>query len=138
MKTPVHSIPGKMDTFWIQDVHAILDQWTTYVVPLADFKEAVLVKGLNYAKSHLGKAWIVDSSTAKGAFSGEIQDFIGADLFPAFAKAGIKYFITILPKESAVTRMTVKNYSSKVGPSGIKLVEVNSVDDAIEWLKQNK
>lgn len=138
MKTLIHSIPGKMDTFWLSDVHAILDTWTTYVVSLADFKEAVLIKGLTHAKNNRGRAWIVDSSTARGAFGNEIQDFIGTDIFPSFAKAGIKYFITILPKESAVTKMTVKSYSAKVGPSGIQLVEVNSVDDAIEWLKQNK
>ncbi len=138
MKTQIHSIPGKMDTYWISDVNAILDIWTTYTVSLKDFNEAVLVKGINHSKAHKGRAWIVDSSTAKGAFSPEIQNFIGSDVFPTFAKSGVKYFITILPKDSALTRMTVKNYSSKVGPNGIELVEVDSVDDAIEFLKENK
>lgn len=138
MKSKLHSIPDKMDTFWISEVHAVLDQWITYSVSLADFKEAVLIKGVNYAKANNGVAWIVDSSTAKGAFSSEIQNFIGTDIFPTFAKIGIKYFITILPKENAITKLTVKNYQSKVGPNGIQLVEVNSVDDAVEWLKQHK
>jgi hypothetical protein len=138
MRTQIHNIPGKMETSWISEVNAVLDTWTTYVVSLSDFKEAVLVKGLDYARKHKGIAWIVDSSTAHGAFSQEIQAFIGSDVFPSFAKAGIKYFITILPKESAVTKMTVKNYMAKVGPNGLQLVECNSVEDAVEWLKQNK
>jgi len=138
MKTQIHSIPGKMDTYWVSDVNAILDVWTTYAVSLQDFSDAVLVKGVKHAKANKGIAWIVDSSTAKGAFSPEIQQFIGTDIFPAFTKNGIKYFITILPKESALTRMTVKNYSSKAGPNGLELVEVNSVEDAIEFLKGKK
>jgi len=97
-----------------------------------------LVKGLNYAKTHKGIAWIVDSSEAKGSFPPEIQEFIGSDVFPAFAKNGIKYFITITSKESALTRMTISTYSAKTGPHGLQLLEVNSVDDAIEWLKNNK
>lgn len=138
MKTQINSIPGKMDTYWVPDVHSILDVWTTYAVSMQEFSDAVLVKGVKYAKANKGIAWIVDSSSAKGAFSPEIQAFIGNDVFPAFTKNGIKYFITILPKESALTRMTVKNYSSKAGPNGLELVEVNSVEDAFEFLKEKQ
>jgi hypothetical protein len=82
------------------------------------------------------KAWIVDSSKATGTFSQEIQEFIGTDVFKAFAGAGIKYFITI-NSSSAVTRMTVRNYSAKIGSSGIKLVDVPTLSAAIDWLKRN-
>lgn len=132
----VHSIAGKLDVKWVPEVRAILDTWTSYFIPLADFKEAVAVKGLSFAKAHKARAWIVDSSTAKGAFSADIQAYIGTELFPAFAKAGIKCFITIT-SESAVTKMTVANYSAKAGPSGLKLVEATSATEAIEWLKKN-
>jgi hypothetical protein len=138
MKTLIHSIAGKMDTYWISDVKAMLDVWTTYAVSLQEFSDSVLVKGIKHAKANKAIAWIVDSSSAKGAFSPEIQNFIGTDIFPAFTKNGIKYFITILPKDSALTRMTVKNYSSKAGPNGLELVEANSVDGAIEFLKDKK
>jgi|GEM_PF-1024495 len=138
MKTLVHSIPGKLETYWLSDANSMLDIWTTYSITLAEFKETILERGIKYAKANKANAWIVDSSGAKGAFGQEIQEFIGTDVLPSFAKAGIKYFITILPKDSAVTKMTVKNYSAKVGPSGIKLVEVNNIDDAVKWLKQNQ
>ena len=82
-------------------------------------------------------AWIVDSSKAEGVFTQDIQQFIASELFPTFVKNGIKYFITINASASAVTKMSVRSYSSKVGPAGMKLVEVRSVKDAITWLKAN-
>jgi hypothetical protein len=68
----------------------------------------------------------------------DIQTLIGEDIFPAFVKNGIKYFITINSKVSALTKMTVKKYSAKVEPNGLKLVELNSVEDAIIWLENQK
>lgn len=133
----VHSIPGKLTVTWQNDVKAIVDSWDSYSITLEQFSDAVLAKGVNFAKSHKAVAWIVDSSKAKGAFSVEIQNFIGSDVFPAFAKIGIKYFITITSQISSVTKMSVKNYSAKTGPNGLKLVEVGSVSEAIEWLKHN-
>jgi len=131
----IHNIPGKLEVTWREDVKAIVDTWTSYFVTMEDFKEAVLIKGLNHAKENGGIAWIVDSSIAKGAFSQEIQDFIGTDLFPAFQKNGIKYFITINSNVSAITKMTVNEYSFKTALSGLKLIEINSIDEAITCLK---
>jgi len=131
----IHSVPGKLVCEWRDDVKAVVDTWTTYSVSKEEFREAVLVKGVDYAKTRKVVAWIVDSSKAVGTFSPEIQDFIGTDVFPAFAKIGVKYFITINSKVSALTKMTVANYSAKTGPNGLQLVEVNSVADAVIWLK---
>jgi len=133
----IYEIPQKLRVDWNSEVRAIIDTWTTYFVSLEEFKKAVLTDGLNHAKANNGQAWIVDSSSAKGVFSQEIQAFIGSDIFPAFAANGIKYFITINSKVSAMTRMNVNTYSAQTGPNGIQLVEVNSVDDAIMWLKEN-
>lgn len=132
----VHSVPGKLEVYWEEKAKAIVDVWSSYYISLAEFKEATIGKGLEYAKSHGGHAYIVDSSNAKGAFTQEIQDFIDSDIFPAYAKGGIKFFITIT-SESAVTKLTVSSYSAKLGPHGIQLVEVDSVGSAVEWLKQN-
>ncbi len=134
----VCSIPDKMETTWSNEAKCIVDTWTSYIVTIDEFREAVLVKGLDHSKANGGIAWIVDSSTAKGSFRQEIQDFIGSDIFPAFAANGIKYFITITSQASAITKMTVSSYSAKAGPCGLNLVEVDSVENAIEWLKLNK
>jgi hypothetical protein len=50
----------------------MVDTWTTYNVSLEEFKDAVLVKGVNYARANGGVAWIVDSSKAQGVFTQEI------------------------------------------------------------------
>ncbi len=134
----IQQIEGKMVTTWNEEVKAVIDTWTDYFISLDEFIEAVLIKGLNYAKANGGIAWIVDSSQAKGVFSQEIQKFIETDVFKAFADNGIKYFITVTSKVSSLTKLTVYRYSAKAGPAGVKLLEVNNVDEAIEWLKLNK
>jgi hypothetical protein len=137
MRQKVHEIPGRLTVEWDDQVKAMIDTWTNYTVTLDQFKEAVMKKGIGHATGKGVKAWIVDSSAATGAFAQDIQAFIGSDCFPAFAKIGVKYFITINSTKSAVTKMTVKAYSAKTGPNGLKLVEVDSVADAIDWVKKN-
>ena len=131
----VHEVPGKLKVEWNAKVRAIIDTWTSYAITLDEFREAVLVKGLSHAKKYGGRAWIVDSSQATGAFSQEIQTFIVSDVFPAFAENGIKYFMTIT-SESAVTKMTVSQYAQEAGPCGLRLVQGRSADGAVEWLKK--
>ncbi len=95
-----------MSSQWDARHKAVIDTWESYFVTLDAFREAVLVKGLGFARAHGGRAWIVDSSKAKGAFSQDVQTFIGEQLFKEFARAGIRYFITI-KSQSAVTNMTI-------------------------------
>ncbi|HTP13712.1 MAG TPA: hypothetical protein VMM37_08780 [Bacteroidota bacterium] len=133
----VASVPGKLDCRWQDDVKAMVDTWTTYAVSKDEFREAVLVKGVEHACKNKVRAWIVDSSKAVGTFTQEIQDFIGSDVFPTFAKIGVKYFITITSKASALTKMTVSTYSAKTGPNGLQLLEMYSVSDAVAWLKNH-
>jgi hypothetical protein len=135
-QTKIFDIPGKLSVAWDSEAKAIVDTWTSYNVTKDQFSNAVLNKGLAHARANGGVAYIVDSSQAEGTFSQEIQDFIGSDIFPAFAKANIKYFITILSK-SVVTNMGIKRYSAKVGPLGIQLVNVDSLRSAVDWLSKN-
>jgi len=133
----VFSIPGKLEVNFRSDVRAIVDTWTSYTVTKEEFGNAVLKNGVPYAKANGAVAWIVDSSSASGTFSHDIQAFIGSDVFPAFTANGIKYFITITSQVSALTKMTVSTYATKAGPNGLQLLEVGSVEDAVAWLKQN-
>jgi hypothetical protein len=130
----INKIENKVTVSWRDDVKAVVDKWEDYSVSIDDFRQGVFIAGLDYAKANGGVAWIVDSSDAKGVFNQEIQKFIDSDVFPAYAKNGIKYFITILPT-NAITKLTVKNFSRKVGPSGMELIEVASLDAAIDFLK---
>jgi len=134
----INEIPGKMISTWEADVKAVLDTWSDYYISLDEFKDAVLNKGLNFAKTNGCTAWIVDSSTASGVFPSEIQNFIGTDVFPTFFKNGVKFFITIKPEVIGLTTLNVSAYSAKAGPAGIKLVDVSSVEDAKMWLREHK
>jgi len=134
----IFEIPGKIKVEWEPSARAVIDRWSALSqVTLAEFRSAVLEKGLPYASAHRGRAYIVDNSAAKGAYIQDIQNFIGSDVFPAFAKAGIKYFLTVPSQDSPLANLAAKKYSAKVGPHGIQLVEVRSVADAVQWLKEN-
>jgi hypothetical protein len=136
MRTKIHEIPGKLICEWDSEANAVIDTWTTYSVTLDEFKEAVLNRGVNYAKNNGVKAWIVDSHSAKGVFSQEIQEFIGSTIFPTFAKIGVKYFMTI-NSDNAITNLTISQYSTSAGPHGLKVLTGPNAEGAIEWLKKN-
>lgn len=132
----VYQIPGKLTVEYDAAVRAIIDTWSSYSVTLEEFREAVLSRGLSHAKLYQAQAWIVDSSSATGAFSPEINKLIAKEVFPTFVKNGIKYFLTITA-QSALTKLSIAGYTSQVGPSGMKLVEARSTQDAKDWLKAN-
>jgi len=136
MDQSIHEIAGKLKVSFNSEVCAVIDQWSSYAVTVDEFRDAVLKRGVDYGKSHGVRAWIVDSSTAKGAFSPEIQVAIEQEVFPMFAKIGVKYFLTIT-SQSALTNLSIKTYTSKLGPNGISLVEVKSIADAVGWLSAN-
>ena len=95
MRTKIFEIPNKLLVEWDTNARAIIDTWTTYFVSLEEFRDAVLVHGVDYAKANNAQAWIVDSHKAKGVFSPEIQDFIASDIFPTFAKIGINHLLIV-------------------------------------------
>lgn len=135
-RTTIFEIPSKLSVAWDSEVKAVIDTWLNYAVTQGEFANAVLHKGLAHAQKNGGIAYIVDSSQATGIFSQEIQRFIETDIFPAFAKAGIQYFITILSK-SSVTNMGINRYSAKAEPLGLQLVNVDSLESARDWLRSN-
>jgi hypothetical protein len=134
----IHEIPGKVTVEWEPTVRAVIDHWSAMaLITLPEFKTVILEKGLKHAIANRGHAYIVDNSMAKGAFTQDIQAFIGTDVFPAFAKGGIKYFITVASAGSAITNLSAKTYQSKAGPNGLQLVEVPTVAEALRWLREN-
>jgi hypothetical protein len=120
---------------WCEDVRAIWDKWISYNVTLAEFKQSIMVKGLAVAKARHAVAWIADASEARGVFSQEIQDYIARDVFKSFALIGIKYFVSVQAK-SATTKLGVMRYQTQLGPHGIQLVEVASIEGAFAFLQE--
>ena len=131
----INQIAGKLTTTYNPEARAVIDTWENYSITLEEFKDAIMNKALGYGKSQSAKAFIVDSTQAKGVFSREIQEFIEQRVFKEFAEAGIKYFITTSSEVSSITNLAITSFSSKAGPHGIELVQVNNADEAVEWLK---
>ena len=133
----VHEIPGTLVVDWNDKAKATIDTWTTYGITVEQFREAILKKGVANAKLRGGRAWIMDASKAKGVFAPEVQSLIEKEVFPAFARIGVKYFVTI-KSGSAVTNMSIGRYTAHLGPSGIQMVEVPDVKTALAWLEKNQ
>lgn len=133
-KEQLHTVPGKLQANWLPEHRAMLDEWESYFVTLAEFQTAVMQKGLTLSKARKGRAWIVDSRNAKGVFADEIQAYIGSTVFPAFMAAGVKFFITIRSKVSSATNLTIARYERQAGPAGIQLVTVDSLEQALAFL----
>ena len=132
----VFEIPGTLLVEWNDEVKATIDTWTNYVIKVEQFREAILQKGVANARANGGRAWVMDASKAKGAFPAEVQKLIEAEVFKTFAKIGVKYFLTV-KSASAITNMSIKNYTTHIGPSGLQMVEVPDVSKAIAWLKEH-
>lgn len=136
MRTKIYEIPNKLLCEWDSEAKAVVDTWTTYAVTLEEFKEAVLIRGVNYAKMNGVVAWIVDSHKAEGIFTQEIQNLINTTVFPTFASIGVKYFMTI-DSHAALTNLTISQYKTSAGPNGLKVLSGSTAEGAVEWLKKN-
>jgi hypothetical protein len=132
----IHEIPGVVLVEWNEEGKTVVDTWTTYMIKVPEFREAILNKGLAYAKAHGARAWVVDSSKTKGAYPQDVQDLIAAEVFEAFAANGIKYFITI-KSASAIANMAFSRVTAQLGPHGIQMVELPDLKSAITWLREH-
>lgn len=133
----VHEIPGTLLVEYNDEVKSMVDTWSNYLIKVPQFREAILNKGLAYARTHGARAWVMDATHAKGAFPDEVQKLIETEVFKAFAAAGIKYFITIKSTSSSLTNMAIKSFTAHLGPCGIQMVEVPDQSKAIAWLKEH-
>ena len=130
----VHEIPGTLLVEWNDEAKTMIDTWSTYAIKVPQFREAILNKGVAYAKAHGGRVWVMDATRAKGAFPPDVQKLIETEVFKAFAAIGVKYFMTI-KSASAITNMSIDKYATKLGPNGIQMVEAPDLKGAIGWLK---
>jgi hypothetical protein len=132
----IHEILGVVVVEWNEETKTVVDTWTSYTIKVSEFREAILTKGLAYAKAQHARAWVVDSSKAKGAYPPDVQDLIAKEVFKEFAGIGIKYFVTI-KSDSAIANLAFNRVTAQLGPYGIQMVEVPDLSGAIAWLKEH-
>lgn len=126
-------VKGKVTSTWVSEHRLVLDEWQNFFVGLAEFRKAIFETSLPAAVRLGVRAWIVDSRNAKGVLSDEVQEFIAKVGHKTFAAQGIQHFITIRAT-SATANLSIQRFERVVGPSGMKLVTVDSVEDAVEYL----
>jgi len=134
----VHEIPGVLRVEWNDEGKAMIDTWSNYAITVAQFRDAILGKGVSYAKLHGGRAWVMDATKAKGAFPPDVQKLIETEVFKTFASIGVKYFMTIKSTGSTITNLSIKSFTAHLGPSGIQMVEVPDQKTALAWLKEHR
>ena len=132
----IHEVPGVLVMEWNDQGKVVVDTWLKYTIKTAEFREAILKKGVGYAKARGARAWVVDSSKATGTYAQEVQDLIAKEVFKAFAAIGVKYFITI-KSGSAITNLAFNRVTSQLGPSGIQMVDVPDLKTALTWLREH-
>ena len=134
----IHEIPKVLVVDWNDSVKSMIDTWSSYIITVAQFREAIMEKGVSYAKAHGGRAWIMDASKAKGAFPQDVQKLIETEVFKTFAAIGVKHFLTIKSETSALTNMAIGVYTANLGPHGIQMVDVPDQKTAISWLMAHR
>jgi hypothetical protein len=132
-KESIHKIEWKLESFWLPEHRAVLDEWNNYAVTLTDFK-ALIQRGGSFSRLRRGRAWIVNSLEARGVLPDEIQAYIANGGFKELMDFGVKYFITIRSKVSNVTNLSITSYERHAGPAGIQLITVESLERALAFL----
>lgn len=134
-KQRLFTIPGKMTLSWLPEHQALLDEWTDYFVTLEQFR-AMVDAGLKHSRVHEARAWIVNGSRAKNVFPKDVHEYIASHSFLDLVAAGIGHFVSIQSQVSATTNLGIARYERHTGPAGIQLVSVDSVFDALRFLRE--
>jgi len=127
-------IQEKVSFHWNNETKAIIATWNHFFIEENDFQSAIK-DVLKFAETNKAKAWIVDASDAKSLCKPELFDKIKDNILPKLNKIGIKYYVTISPKESSFAKLTEIKYKQIVTNLGIANVEFENISSAIEWLK---
>jgi hypothetical protein len=128
MKIPAYVVEGVVNCVYDTELSCIYVKWDRFVPahvrPCLEAHWAPLSK-------HGGKGVIVDTKHSKGALSIEDQQWLVDVFFPKMAKIGVRAIVTIVP-ESAVTRISAKNWSQSGEVAGIKMINAATYEDALD------
>ena len=100
------------------------------------FQSTIYDIGVPFAVKNQVRYWIVDTSQASGVFKKDVQAFIDMTVAPKFAEIGIVYFFIVLP-ESAIAKLSAKSIAKiNDGQEGMQTVQVRSVAEALQLIKE--
>ena len=98
---------------WEADVNAVRVIWKNLFMNLDRFKEICDV-AFKVLLENKGDVWIADQYLSEGVFNNEIQRFILNELSQAGQENGVQMVLTVLPKNSGLSTISVKRWSSGI------------------------
>ena len=104
----------------------LLYSWTKTYITLDEFKEMHLT-AIQSIKSNGITSLISDSSSVTDVPTDACKEWLGKDLIPLMAEAGVKRLITVVP-QTALGRLGTKSWQQQV--LGIDLYDVKSKEEA--------
>jgi len=106
-------------------------------VTLEDIEYSCLKISFPFARENNAFAWIIDLSNTTGVLLPNYYDFLEEKIFSKLHETPIRYYFPINTSKSFVSQHSARKYYSKVTKYGVQLIEVNSIEEALEWLKNN-
>jgi len=119
---------------WLGDVSAVRVKWNKLFMSLERFQE-ICVAAFGVLRENNGAIWIADQHDSEGVFSKEIQDFILNELSEIAQANKLEMVLTILPKNSGLSTMSVKRWTSGVRDKNEFISEqFENLEDCKEWI----
>ncbi len=136
LSTLKHDYSPNAKIYWDLDLNSVRCEWLNLYGELDELKK-ISKAAVELAKDNNTNMFIVDSYESNGAFPPEFVDYIRDELTPFAFACGIKFLMTILPKELGLASMATKRWQ-KEERSGMTLVNFKTHEDCADWIIQNK
>ena len=125
---------GVVAIYWDPSSKALCPEWKSFSVMDREVKEG-LEKVLTFIVEKNCDRQINNTGNTLGAFSEQIQEWLGNDWIPRAVKAGMKYVATIIPK-NAMAQLSNDYWQEVSTDIGFITINVTSHEDGVEWLKK--
>ncbi|MGL1934303.1 MAG: hypothetical protein OCD01_04765 [Fibrobacterales bacterium] len=120
---------------WHDELKVIEDVWVSSEITFEGFLNAIVDQGLSFAKRNGGLGWIVNMPIESCMGLKVIAEVFYGTIFDDFKNAGIKSCIFIFPKKNSITEPVVSSYNIITDPCGLKIIEVDNYETALERCK---
>lgn len=110
-----------------------MNVWRNMAISV-DSMEKIQEKNYDYIKKYGVTKMISNTKNSKSVILPDTLDYYVESIQPTLASLGIKLIVSIV-SDNLITKKTTQKFHQVV--SGIKLVEVRSLEEAEEVVKQN-
>ncbi len=117
-------VEGVVSVSHVPDLQAVVVRWLRYQDQAV---KPALGKQLELIRQHSLRTVVVDSRDAVGAYSAEMNRWIGEDFVPLLERTTMTTFVTVVPR-SAVADLANKGWQE--GHDGMGMAEVASMAEA--------